>query len=83
VQKGKKTDRLPKGNPPITQRLEALVHNVVEKGKPIAYVAKKLRIRYMVARNLIVKNSPKKASGPLEAPPEDPIPTLHGFLPLE
>lgn len=35
------------------QRRSELIQGVVKKGKPIAYIAKKLRIRYAIARNII------------------------------
>jgi transposase len=54
MQKGKENGDLPKGTHATTQRLQALIRGVAEEGKAISYVAKKLNVRYSIARNLVV-----------------------------
>ncbi len=42
-----------KGNIPDTQRQEQLIQQVLGEGKGIKYTAKKMRIKYWVARRII------------------------------
>jgi hypothetical protein len=45
----------------MTQRRQELIEKVVDEGKTILYVAKKLRMKYCVARRIVGEEKKKRS----------------------